>query len=300
MHKKERDPHTGYKTTGHEWNGIKELNTPVPKAIWWFLIVTHLFALGYWILMPTWPLIDTYTKGLLGADQQERVEEEVAEAEAVRQTQLNVIQEQDYATILANPELMNLVQLNGQTMFEDNCSACHGSGGKGRLGYPTLTDNDQLWGSTPEELAETIRVGVNSDHPESRYSEMLAFGRDQLLQRNDVTALVSYIESLSESAGSDPAKEEEIARGKQLFAENCVACHGENAEGSVETGAPNLADDVWIYGAGRQNIYDSIWHGRIGAMPAWEERLSPLQRKVLTLYVLGLQQNDMADNGSED
>lgn len=299
MHNPERDPHSGYKTTGHEWNGIKELNTPVPKAIWWFLIVTHVFALVYWVLMPTWPLINTYTKGLLNADQQKRVEREVRQAAALRQEQLRDIEQKDYSAILADAGLMAMAQDHGRVLFEDNCSACHGTNGQGQSGFPTLADNDWLWGGSPQEIAETIRVGVNSEHPESRFSEMLAFGRDQLLQRDDLYALVNYIETLSAGQPEDVAAEQ-AERGKQLYAENCAVCHGENAEGSVETGAPNLADDIWIYGTEREDIYYTLWHGRIGSMPAWEGRLSPLQQKILTLYILGLQAGGAGHHAAQD
>jgi cytochrome c oxidase cbb3-type subunit III len=298
MHKDERDPHSGYKTTGHEWNGIKELNTPIPKAIWLFIIVTHLFALGYWILMPAWPLWNTYTKGLLGADQQERVEQEVAEAAAEREIALQSIEHNDYSAILNDAQLMGMVRENGRTLFRDNCAACHGTNGQGQQGFPSLADDDWLWGGTPEEIARTIRVGVNSEHPESRYSEMLAFGRDQLLQRDDVIDLVTYIESLSDKAPQDEKYAAALQNGHTIFKENCVACHGENGEGSAETGAPNLADDIWIYGAGRESIYQTIWHGRIGAMPAWDGTLTPLQQKILTLYVLGL--NEKAHQSGND
>ncbi|MCC6597291.1 MAG: cytochrome-c oxidase, cbb3-type subunit III [Alphaproteobacteria bacterium] len=299
MHKDERDPHTGYKTTGHEWNGIKELNTPIPRAILLFIIVTHLFALGYWIFMPAWPLGDTYTKGLLGADQKKRVEKEVAEAAMSRQAALEAIERQDYNTIVNDLHLMALVRENGKTLFRDNCSACHGAQGQGQSGFPSLADNDWLWGNSPEQIAKTIRVGVNADHPESRSSEMLAFGRDQLLQRGDVLDLVSYIESLSgkvpkNADSADSADSDGIAlpKGQSIFAENCATCHGADAKGSTETGAPDLTDDIWIYGAGSDTIFHTIWDGRKGVMPSWDGRLTPLQQKILTLYVLGLNEEE--------
>ena len=295
MHNDERDPHTGYKTTGHEWNGIKELNTPIPKVILIFIVITHLFALGYWILMPAWPLGKTYTKGLLNADQKERVENEVIEAAASRKVALQDIEKKHYDEILKDPRLMDMVRKNGQTLFRDNCSACHGSDGRGQSGFPNLADHDWLWGGSPEQIAETIRTGVNSSHLESRQSEMLAFGRDQLLQRNDIINLVSYVDSLSNKTPLNADATIPQQNGQKTFDENCASCHGSDAKGNTEIGAPNLTDDIWIYGSGRDDIYQTVWHGRVSVMPAWDGRLTTSQQKILTLYVLGLSGKESRD-----
>lgn len=287
MAKFERDPHTGYLTTGHEWNGIIELNTPVPRVIYFFLIAAVLFSLGYWVLMPTWPLGTTFTKGMLGADQRAAVSESLKQAALDHATWTNLIEKEGYAQIQGNPQLMETVRTTGRTLFGDNCAACHGREAKGGKGFPNLTTNAWLWGGSPEAIAETIRVGINSPHPESRTSQMLAFGRDGMLQRPDMENVLAYVLSLSGKTASDtPASK--IAAGKTVFANNCASCHGDDAKGKTELGAPDLTDAVWIYGGDANSVYTTIWGGRQGHMPTWESRLSPLDRKILVLYLIDL------------
>jgi cytochrome c oxidase cbb3-type subunit 3 len=283
----ERDPHTGHMTTGHEWGGIKELNTPVPKPVIWFLIGTFIFSLIYWVLMPAWPLGVTYTRGLLGLDQRDEVMVRVAEGQAARADWVKAIEEGSFDSIQDDEVLMDVVRGTGSSLFGDNCAVCHGLNGQGGPGFPSLAAGSWLWGGEPEDVWETIRVGINSDHPETRMSEMLAFGRDQILDRSTILDVVAYLQSLP---GSDdpqtPLDPEAVARGEETFAMQCTACHGENGQGDPAMGAPDLTDDVWIYGGDRDSLYWSIYRGRKGHMPHWEERLSPVERKILTLYVL--------------
>ena len=164
----ERDPHTGYMTTGHEWNGIKELNTPVPRPVYFFLIVTALFSVVYWVLMPAWPLGVTYTKGLLGIDQRNTVTESLKQAALERSVWTKRIEAESFKEIQADPRLMEIVRQTGRTLFGDNCAACHGSNAQGGHGFPNLTTASWLWGGDPESIAETIRVGINSAHPQTR------------------------------------------------------------------------------------------------------------------------------------
>lgn len=277
----ERDPITGHMTTGHEWNGIKELNTPVPRAVWFFLITTFLFSVFWWVLMPAWPLGHTYTKGLLGVDQRQVVEEDLRQAAANAPAWRMAVAQRDFAAIQADPPLMQQIRRHGSVLFGDNCAACHGPRGIGGPGFPALAAGAWLWGGAPEVLAETLRVGINSDHPETRVSQMPAFGRDQLLTRADILALIAHVRSLS-GMGSGSAA------GRELFAANCAACHGEDAKGMVEMGAPNLTDTTWIYGSSEQTLFTTIFYGRQGHMPRWDRRLSDLDRKVLALYVADL------------
>lgn len=284
---KERDPKTGYLTTGHEWNGIKELNTPVPRAVYVFLIATALFAIGYWILMPAWPIGSTYTKGLLHRDQRTTVAESLKQAALGRSVWTAQIEAKSFSEIQGDPGLMEAVRETGRTLFGDNCAACHGRNAMGGKGFPNLTTQSWLWGGTPESIAETIRVGINSAHPESRVSQMPAFGRDSILPRGDIETIVAYVRSLSNSGGADsPA--DKIEAGKAVFAANCIACHGDAGQGNAELGAPNLTDQVWIYGGDRLSIYTTVWSGRQGHMPTWEARLSGLDRKILALYLVDL------------
>ncbi len=283
----ERDAHTGYLTTGHEWNGITELNRPVPKIIWLFLLSTFLFALLWWVLMPAWPLGATYTRGLLGVDQRARVADDLASAAAARADWMAEIEAKPIEAIRADPALMRLARESGRTLFADNCGVCHGVAGDGGPGYPSLVDTAWLWGGDAQSVAETIRVGINTGHPESRLSQMLAFGRDGILERQALSDVVSYVRSLS-NAPLAPAEQAGVAAGATIFSDNCAACHGEDGRGSQDVGAPDLTDGFWIYGGDRRAILISVDRGRQGEMPSWETRLGPVQRKLLTLYVLDM------------
>ncbi|KQZ46614.1 cytochrome C [Rhizobium sp. Root149] len=285
MDVEEVDPVSGRKTTGHEWNGIKELDTPVPRGVLMFLVVTHLFALLWWILMPTWPIGTTYTKGVLGTDQWDRVEEEMAQSQAARAKWTNAIETKSFDEIMADENLMQFVRSSGRQLFGDNCAACHGADAKGAANYPNLTDDDWLWGGEPENIAETLRVGINSPHGESRVAQMPAFGRDQMLERPQVRQVAQYVYSLSHPEASTPENVEALQAGREVFLTNCAACHGEDAKGSRDVGAPNLTDDYWIYGGDIQTLVTSIHGGRQGHMPTWDERLSESEIKTLALYV---------------
>jgi cytochrome c oxidase cbb3-type subunit 3 len=280
-----RDPHTGHMTTGHEWNGIIELNTPVPRVIYFFLIVTALFALGYWVLMPAWPIGSTYTKGLLGIDQRDIVSQSLKQATLDRATWTARIESEDFAQIRNDPALMQAVRETGRALFGDNCAACHGRHATGGKGYPNLTTNAWLWGGSPETIAETIRVGINSAHPETRTSQMMAFGRDGVLKRDEIENVVAFVRNLSNPAAAPADK---AAAGKAVFADNCASCHGENGKGNTELGAPDLTDAFWIYGGDPETLYTTVWGGRQGHMPTWETRLSALDRKILALYLTDL------------
>ena len=284
----ERDPVSGYLTTGHEWNGIKELNTPVPRAVIFFLWATFLYSVVYWILMPAWPLGVTYTKGLLGIDQRDIVTAQVKEAAADRAKWTKLIETEDYTAIQHDKRLMGIVRQTGATLFGDNCAACHGRPATGGHGFPTLVSQAFLWGGTPDAIAETIRVGINASHPDTRVSQMPAFGRDGILTRDKIDDVVDYVRSLSVPALASSIAPDKLARGKAVFAENCVACHGDNATGSTDVGAPNLRDLSWIYGGDAQTVFTSVWGGRQGQMPSWETRLSGLDRKILALYLVDL------------
>lgn len=282
-----RDSVTGRMTTGHEWNGIEELETPIPRVVIFFLIVTTLFGIGYWIAMPAWPLWSTYTKGILGIDQRQIVAEQVAEAHKDRALWVDKIMALDFAAIQADPDLMHRVGLAGRTLFEDNCAACHGVEATGGPGFPNLTAKAWLWGGEPDKIAETIRIGINSTNDDTRVSQMAAFGRDGVLDVAQISNVVAYVRSLS-GLGDSAAEAESITAGKELFAANCVSCHGEDAKGKQDVGAPNLTDKYWIYGGDLDSVFTSVYAGRQGHMPHWDTRLSPADIKILTLYVEAL------------
>lgn len=282
----ERDPHSGHMTTGHEWNGIKELNTPVPRAVWFFLIVTALFSLGYWVLMPAWPLGRTYTKGLLDRDQKAQVAKRVDAAAAARLLWTKRIATLGYDQIRGDAALMAYVREDGHRLFGDNCAACHGMTATGNPGFPNLIDKDWLWGGSPDALAHTIAVGVNSPASKNtRVSQMLAFGKDGILDNDAVLAVTDYVKTLSDPAWAK-GKPVSVGKGREVFATNCVVCHGEQGHGNQQLGAPSLADKSWLYGGDIDAIYTTIHDGRQGEMPAWEHRLSPIDRKILIVFLL--------------
>lgn len=283
-----RDPITGRVTTGHEWNGIEELDTPVPRVVLFFLAVTTLFAIGYWIAMPAWPLWSTYTKGILGVDQREIVARQVVEARQERAPWVDKIAAMDFAAIQADPDLMGRVQLAGRTLFEDNCAACHGVKASGGPGFPNLSAKSWLWGGTPDKIAETIRIGINSTNEDTRISQMTAFGRDGVLDATQISNVVAYVRALSGLGSGDPAEAPAIAAGRQVFAANCVSCHGEDAKGKQDMGAPDLTDKYWIYGGSLDTVFTSVYSGRQGHMPHWGARLSDVDIKILALYVEAL------------
>jgi cytochrome c oxidase cbb3-type subunit 3 len=282
----ERDPKTGWLTTGHEWNGLTELNTPVPRLVSLFLALAVLFSVGYWVLMPAWPMGTTYTKGVLRLDDRTELTESVKQATTDRATWTDQIATRGFSEIEVEPRLMTAVRQTGPTLFGDNCAACHGRDAKGGKGFPDLRTTSWLWGGSPEAIAETIRVGINSAHPESRNSQMPAFGRDQILQRTDIENVVAYVLSLSDPKEKPMAGNAEA--GKAVFAANCVICHGSDAKGKAGVGAPNLTDGFWMYGGDGTSIYHTVWGGRQGHMPTWESRLSPVDRKILALYLVDL------------
>jgi cytochrome c oxidase cbb3-type subunit 3 len=189
-----------------------------------------------------------------------------------------------FAEIEADPALMQPVKEAGRTLFVDNCAVCHGVSATGGPGFPNLTAKSWLWGGEPEAIEETIKVGINSTNDDTRVSQMMAFGRDGVLAPEQISNVVTYVRSLSGAEG-DAAK---IDAGKEVFAANCVACHGDNAKGSHDVGAPDLTDHFWIYGGDVNSVYTSVYSGRQGHMPHWGARLSPLQVKLLTVYVHSL------------
>jgi cytochrome c oxidase cbb3-type subunit 3 len=273
-------------TTGHEWDGIAEYNNPLPR--WWLygLYATIVWAFGYWIAYPAWPLVSGYTGGVLGYSQRATVLDEVEavrrERDARGQAQLASA---TVAEIRADPALLRLALATGKAAFGDNCAACHGTSATGRAGYPNLQDDDWLWGGTAEEIERTVRYGARSGHGEARVGDMPAFGRDGVLSRAEVEAVASYVLALSGKpgvAGANPGK------GAEVFAGNCAGCHGERGAGNPEMGAPNLADPIWLYGSSPEQVVATVTNGRKGVMPAWEDRLDPATIKSLAVYVHGL------------
>ncbi|MBS0469880.1 MAG: cytochrome-c oxidase, cbb3-type subunit III [Proteobacteria bacterium] len=284
MSKKEIDSHTGTETTGHEWDGIKELNTPLPR--WWLGIffACIAWAVGYWIVMPAWPGITGYTHGVLNFSQRDQVAADLDALKTARHTREAELAHASLQQIQSNPDLLQFAMAEGRAAFGDNCAACHGSGGQGAHGYPNLNDDVWLWGGKLEDIQHTITVGVRSTSPETRQSAMPAFGRDGILQPAQVDDLTEYVVHLS----GRPADARAVARATKLFADNCAMCHGPAGKGDRSMGAPNLTDNDWLYGPERADIHDQIWNGHGGVMPTWGGRLSPETIKSLAVYVHSL------------
>ncbi|MEA1651033.1 cytochrome-c oxidase, cbb3-type subunit III [Nitrospirillum sp. BR 11164] len=278
---KERDAHTGRETTGHEWDGIKELNTPLPK--WWLytFYACIAFALVYTVLYPAWPSLHSHTKGVLGWTRRDTVKSELD----TRQQALAPVKAKLLATPIGDvekdPELRTYVQAAGHIAFAENCAACHGAGGAGGKGFPNLADDDWLWGGTPEQILQTVTYGVRNSNPDSRVSDMPRFGADGLLTKEQINDVAEYVLSLS-NTGTDKAA---AGRGAQVFADNCAACHGEKGDGNPDVGAPRLNDAIWLYGGDKATVVQTITYARRGSMPAWSERLDPATVKLLAAYV---------------
>ncbi|HEC00283.1 MAG TPA: cytochrome-c oxidase, cbb3-type subunit III [Sphingomonadales bacterium] len=275
----EYDEHSKTYTTGHEWDGIKELNTPLPRWWLWTIYATIIWSIGYWILMPAWPLVSDYTKGYLGYSQRDVVAADLATAKAARDVFAQKLLAADLQTIENTPDLLEFARAGGKAAFGDNCAACHGSGAAGAKGYPNLNDDDWLWGGTLDEIHHTITVGIRGTHDDTRLSDMPAFLSDEILDKDQIRDMATYVRSLSDKTIVAPAGTAE------LFQENCAACHGENAKGSRDFGAPNLTDAIWLYGSDPETLITTISYSRKGVMPTWAGRLDPATIKSLAVFV---------------
>ncbi len=282
-HKPDIDPLTGVETTGHSWDGIKELENPLPK--WWSItyLITIAIAAVYLWLYPSFPIGKDSLDGSLGYTERQAVAARIEEAKAAQSVYVDQIASASLQDVAANAELVSFAARGGQAAFNTNCAGCHAVGGGGLPGgYPVLADDDWLWGGDLEAIYATIQYGVRSDHDEARYSEMPAFGADDLLTSDEINQLAAYVLSLSEG-GADPASDAGV-----LYADNCASCHGEQGEGLTDLGAPNLRDFVWLYGGELEAVAGQIAQPKHGVMPAFVARLDDPTIRMLALYVHGL------------
>jgi cytochrome c oxidase cbb3-type subunit 3 len=285
MAEAERDQVSGTETTGHEWDGIKELNTPLPRWWLWTFYATIVWALIYTILYPAWPLVTSATKGVLGYSSRSQVAETVAAAKAAQSRYLERIASQPLEDIRADRELFEFALAGGRSAFAVNCSPCHGSGAQGARGFPNLNDDDWLWGGTLDDIDLSIRHGIRyAADEETRISEMPAFGRDGLLEPAQIADVAQFVRSLS---GKD-RDADAASRGEQIFTDNCAACHGPTGDGDPAQGAPALDDAIWLYGDTAEAIAAQATDPRHGIMPAWAGRLDDTVIKQLALYVHAL------------
>ena len=276
---------SGTSTTGHEWDGIKELNTPLPR--WWLITfyLTIVWAIGYWVVYPAWPLISSHTTGLFGYSTRADVGVELANLEKIRGEKMVKLAATPLAEIEKDPALLALARARGKAAFGDNCAPCHGSGGAGAKGYPNLNDDEWIWGGKLEQIETTILFGARSGNAKAHEGQMLAFGKDGILKPDQIVTVANYVRSL---AGLSTSPGYDAAAGKKIFAENCVSCHGDNGKGNQELGAPDLTDKIWLFGSDEATLVETITNGRAGVMPAWAGRLDPATIKALAVYVHSL------------
>lgn len=272
-------------STGHEWDGIKEYDNPLPRWWLWVFYATIVWAIGYVIAYPAIPLIHGATKGVLGYTYRGALDEEIQKFDEQNADIRQYLTEVSLDEIPAMPELADYAMNAGGAVFRTWCAQCHGSGAAGAKGYPNLLDNDWLWGGSLEDIHTTITHGIrNADDPDARYSEMPRFGTDELLDDQQIDQVVQHVLKIS---GQDYDAGAE-AEGAVVFADNCSACHMENGTGDRTQGAPNLTDAIWLYGGDEASIRQSVHNARFGVMPAWQPRLSEDEIRAVSYYVHGL------------
>ena len=257
MSKREIDDVTGVETTGHEWDGVKELNKPLPRWWVWTFYATIVWAIGYMIAYPAWPTLAGYTRGVLGYSQRATVADEVKAALAAQASFREQLAKTPLDQVKSDPDLQRFAMAGGAAVFQSNCAPCHGRGAQGFAGYPNLNDDDWLWGGTIEDIHKTILVGVRSEPKDTRIAQMPRFGLDKLLDERQITDVAEYVLGYS-GKSTDAAA---ATRGEKVFADQCATCHGSDGKGKQEQGAPNLTDAISLYGDSRQAIIESIRTG---------------------------------------
>jgi cytochrome c oxidase cbb3-type subunit 3 len=283
-HDKDVDQLSGVETTGHEWDGIKELNNPLPRWWLWTFYGCIIWALGYTVLFPAWPLVSSATTGLLGYSTRGDFAQTMANVESGNSAIIARIAETPLDEVLADPELARFATAAGASAYKVNCSQCHGTGAAGGPGYPNLNDDSWIWGGTVEDIYATISHGVRSaTDMDTRFNLMPNFGSDELLDRDSIAELARYVAGLSGVEGGAITPE-----GETLFADNCASCHGEGGVGLAEMGAPDLTDKIWLYEGTLAAITAQIHQPRHGMMQAWSEKLDDATIKQLAVYVHSL------------
>ncbi|MBY0621035.1 cytochrome-c oxidase, cbb3-type subunit III [Sphingomonas ursincola] len=280
------DEPTGTATVGHEWDGIEELNTPLPRWWLWTFYATIAWAAVYVVLFPAWPMVNSATRGMLEWSSRGDLKAELAAQDAKRAPIAKAIAATSITDLAAKPELLEAAIQGGSAAFKVHCVQCHGAGGAGVVGaYPSLTDDDWLWGGDLAAIETTLTHGIrNPDHDETRLNMMPAFGKDGILDAAAINDLVSHVRVISRQEKPSASS----ARGAALFEANCVACHGPAGQGIRELGGPKLTDAVWLYGGSREAIAKTIYAPRNGVMPRWNDKLDPVTIKMLSAYVHSL------------
>ncbi|NQV45146.1 MAG: cytochrome-c oxidase, cbb3-type subunit III, partial [Rhodospirillales bacterium] len=267
---KEIDQITGIETTGHEWDGVKELNNPLPNWWRWILYATIVWSFGYWIFYPAIPLVNDYTRGVFGYSSRANVATELSAAKVAQAANIAKLSDASLEEIRTDSDLLEFALAGGRSAFNVNCSQCHGSGAQGFAGYPNLNDDEWIWGGSMEEIQYTITHGVrNETDDDAHVSDMPAFLRDEILSKDDISDVAAYVLKLS-------GQEHDQAmsfRGNIIYAENCVACHGEDGSGDSAVGAPALNNGIWLYGGDHDTVVETISNSLCGLMPSWVQIL---------------------------
>jgi cytochrome c oxidase cbb3-type subunit 3 len=284
----EIDDVSGVATTGHEWDGIKELDNPLPR--WWLIIfyATIAFAAVYWVMMPAWPTLSGFTHGVRNYSDRAVVAQELDSLRSQRAPEFARLMQVSAEQAEQDPALMTFARAAGRAAFGDNCATCHGASGQGQLGYPNLQDDVWLWDGTLDGIVHTLNVGIRSGHPQTQANQMPAFGLSNMLTREQIGDVTEYVVQLSSARSGETFDAGQAARGAAIFQAQCVSCHGAGGEGQATRGAPSLIDDIWLYGGSRQQIREQIVTGRAGVMPAWSGRLDAETIKMLSVYVHSL------------
>jgi cytochrome c oxidase cbb3-type subunit 3 len=279
------DKVSGTPTTGHEWDGIEELNTPLPRWWVWTFVVTLVWGVAYLVVYPAWPTFSGGTEGLFGWHSRTQLAKEVADLQTTRGPILDKIKDAPLDKIESDPELLAAARMVGKVAFATSCAGCHGVGGQGAKGYANLNDDDWIWGGKLADIKQTIEHGARWEADKATHSSaMPAFGRDGILTPEQISIVADHVRTYAELPDSDAP----TAEGEKLYAENCAACHGVEGKGNTELGAPNLFDAVWLYGSDKPSVVARIVNGGGGVMPAWKDKLDETTIKALTVYVHSL------------
>ena len=278
MSKDAQKPEVG--TTGHQWDGIEELNNPLPRWWLWTFYLCIIWGIGYTIAYPAWPMINSATAGMLGYSTRGEVAAEISAVEDANAGINAQLVATDLTEIAAHPELGPYAASAGAAVYRTFCTQCHGAGAAGAKGYPNLLDDDWLWGGDMQAIYTTIAHGIrNEEDDDARYSEMPAFG--EILEEAEIEQTVQYVLSLS----GTPEDAVAAAAGAEVYADNCSACHGDAGLGDYEQGAPNIADAIWLYGGDADTLRETITYSRYGVMPPWQNRLSDAEVRAVAAYV---------------
>lgn len=269
-------------TTGHVWDGIEELNTPMPRWWLWTFIGTIVWGLGYTIAYPAWPMLTRATPGVLGSSTRADVAADIQRFEVANSEISAKLASADLTAIAKTPELQAYATSAGAAIFRTNCSQCHGSGAAGlqAAGYPNLLDDDWLWGGDITAIHTTITHGVRNDtDPDARFSQMPAFG--EILEKAQIEQVVQHVLAISGQEHDAP----QATLGGAIFGENCASCHDAKGIGNREFGAPNLTDAIWLYGKSPEKLLETVTYARGGVMPNWNQKLSEAEIRAVAAYV---------------